>query len=290
MTVVIPMAGSGARFVAAGYKDPKPLIKVGGKTLISQVVAMFNPADQFVFICNDTHLAETPLREHLLELVPDSVVVSMPPHKKGPVYTVKAAFEHIRGDAEVIVSYCDGVLKYDQAFFEYYIHSRDLDGCLFTHTGFQPHALSPTTKMAFVRNNSAGMVLEVKEKASFTGTPQHEHASSGVYYFKSGTILKTFFDRALAENVTYNGEYYVTLVYNLLVKEGLRVGFFDTDVAILGTPEEVRNYEAWKQLVECGYLKSADDLNRCFEYWLDFHSPSIPIRNPISRLEFPNII
>ena len=41
MNIVIPMAGSGQRFVDAGYTDPKPLIKVGGKMIVEYVIDMF---------------------------------------------------------------------------------------------------------------------------------------------------------------------------------------------------------------------------------------------------------
>jgi len=30
MQIIIPMSGIGKRFIEAGYKDPKPLIKVDG--------------------------------------------------------------------------------------------------------------------------------------------------------------------------------------------------------------------------------------------------------------------
>ena len=51
-------------------------------------VRMFDENDDITFICNDTHLENTNMEEILKELSPKSNVVSLPNHKKGPIYTV----------------------------------------------------------------------------------------------------------------------------------------------------------------------------------------------------------
>ena len=52
MQLIIPMSGLGQRFINAGYKIPKPLIKVDNKSIISHVVNMFPGIDSVIFICN----------------------------------------------------------------------------------------------------------------------------------------------------------------------------------------------------------------------------------------------
>jgi choline kinase len=63
MKIIIPMAGTGDRFVMKNYIDPKPLIEVNGKRIISYIYEMFDKNDEFVFICNETHLKTTKMRE-----------------------------------------------------------------------------------------------------------------------------------------------------------------------------------------------------------------------------------
>ena len=41
MKIIVPMAGTGNRFVQAGYTDPKPLIKVMGKRVIEYILDAF---------------------------------------------------------------------------------------------------------------------------------------------------------------------------------------------------------------------------------------------------------
>ena len=83
MKVIIPMAGSGNRFVQKGYADPKPLIKVNGKRIVEYILDMFSSEDEVIFICNEKHLEETNMRDILKEIRPNSEVVSMPMHKLG---------------------------------------------------------------------------------------------------------------------------------------------------------------------------------------------------------------
>ena len=42
MNVVIPMAGSGARFAQAGYAKPKPFIDVLGRPVILSLIHIFS--------------------------------------------------------------------------------------------------------------------------------------------------------------------------------------------------------------------------------------------------------
>lgn len=271
MKIVIPMAGTGNRFVEKGYIDPKPLIKVNGKMIIEYILDMFDVKnDEFVFICNDVHLKTTNMRKILKKLVPSAKIVSMPQHKLGPVFTVKTVYDLIDDNEEVIISYCDNPHLWNRKDFKKKMKEGKFDGCVLTHTGFHPHTLAHT-KMAFVKGEN-NILEEIKEKACYTNNPLDEHASTGVYYFRKGKYIKKYFDQAMKEDINYNGEYYVTLVYNLLVRDGLKVGYYDTPyVTVFGTPEEVENFEAWVKIIKGGQAKHPLHAAACFEYWTEYH-------------------
>ena len=120
MKIIIPMAGTGNRFVGAGYRDPKPLIKVNGRMIIEYILDMFCEED-IVFICNEQHLNNTNISEVLKKLKPKCEIISMPNHKYGPVYTVKQAYDYIDDDEETIVSYCDNPYIWDRKDFDSYV-------------------------------------------------------------------------------------------------------------------------------------------------------------------------
>jgi NDP-sugar pyrophosphorylase family protein len=266
MKVIIPMAGTGNRFVQQGYKDPKPLIKVNGKRIIEYILDMFDENDEIVFICNDQHIENTDMKDILNKLSPSSKVVSLPNHKKGPIFTVMPFLDLVDDNEEVIVCYCDNPLIWDKHHFKKYVKDNNLDGCILTHSGLHPHTLN-STKMAFLKTDGI-LMEEIKEKECYTDNPMNEHASTGVYYFKNGGVMKECFKESIDRDINYNGEYYVTLSYNLLVEKDLRVGYYDTEfVTVFGTPSELESFEAWVTILNSGQVKSEKDVVECYNYW-----------------------
>lgn len=274
MKVIIPMAGTGNRFVEKGYNLPKPLIKVNNKRIIEYILDPFDENDEIIFICNDQHIKNTNMSDILKDLRPNSTIVSMPNHKLGPVYTLKPFYDLIDDDEEIMVSYCDNAFVWKKDLFINHVKDNNLDGCILTHTGLHPHTLN-STKMAFLKVEDE-LLLEIKEKECYTDDPLSEHASTGAYYFKKGSYIKKYFDLLIDKNLNHNGEYYVTLVYNLLVQDNLRIGYFDTEfVTVFGTPEEVESFEAWKTILTSGQVKNAEDLVNCYQYWKRYHERNI---------------
>ncbi len=269
MKIIIPMAGTGDRFVRAGYKNPKPLIEVNGERIIEYILQMFNvDEDDIVFICNETHIQTTKMNSILKTLAPKSKVLTIPNHKKGPIFTMLSTDinSYINDDEEVIVCYCDNPYLWNYEHFKAWVKEHDSDGCILSHAGFHPHRLSPTF-MAHIKENDL-VVQEIKEKEPYTREPMNEQASTGTYYFKKGSYIKKYFQQAIDQNINYNGEYYVTLVYNLLIKDGLKVHCYPTDfVTVFGTPEEVENFEAWQKLLNSTQIKDEQDLIKCYRYW-----------------------
>lgn len=287
MKIIIPMAGTGDRFVRAGYKDPKPLIEVNGTRIIEYINQMFSKDDDIVFICNEGHIANTNMENILRSIVPNCRILKIPNHKKGPVFTLLSTNidSYVNDEEEVIVCYCDNPYLWDYNHFKRWVNEHDSDGCILSHTGFHPHRLSPTF-MAHIRDTDL-LVHEIKEKEPYTDDPMSEQASTGTYYFKKGSYIKKYFKEIIERNITYNGEYYVTLVYNLLINDGLKVHCYPTDfVTVFGTPEEVENFEAWQVLLNSTQIKSEEDLILCYRYWKAYNEK----RNSLQTQQISNCI
>src|SRR3989344_5608587 len=118
MKLVIPMSGSGSRFVQAGYSSLKPLILVEGRPLIAHVLDMFQGEEDVVFICNQEHLSTTNVVDVLKSLKPNCTIVTVPGKQKGPVEAITHAFAVIGDDEDVLVSYCDFTQAWDYATFK----------------------------------------------------------------------------------------------------------------------------------------------------------------------------
>ena len=245
MQIVVPMSGFGSRFKAAGYQYPKPLIEVDGKPIIEHVVSMFPGEKKFIFICSEEHLKTTPMRSVLERIAPGCQIVPIKPHKLGPVYAVMCGEDKIADDEPTIVSYCDYYATWDYQAFKRKMLTEKPGGCVPCYRGFHPHLLLPNL-YAGVRTGPDGLLAEIKEKFSFTENKMDTWQSSGAYYFGSGAIVKKYFQALMNRKISCKDEYYVSLVYNLLVEDGLKVQVFEhPQFCQWGTPEDLEIYQAW---------------------------------------------
>lgn len=290
------MSGIGKRFVESGYIEPKPLIEVDGKPIIQHVVSLFSGVTDITFICNKTHLEKTNMRKILSNLYPLSKILEVPDDlKKGPVYAVSKIFEHIEDEKEIIVSYCDYGTVWD---FEKFLSTRhSYDGLIPCYRGFHPHMLG-SDNYAFCKMNG-DFICEVKEKEPFTSNKMNEFASNGTYYFKSGKLLKKYFKELIDLNINVNGEYYISLVYNLLIKDGLKVGVFEIKKMLQwGTPYDLEIYKGWSNYfknkkpieVRCPQnttliLPMAGKGSRFSEVGYDLPKPFLPVDNSVMVVE-----
>jgi len=245
--LVIPMSGLGSRFAAAGYTAPKPLIAVHGQPMIAWVLRMFPGAAAPLFICRDRHLAETPMRDVLAGLAPDGRIVGIPGAKTGPVAAIMQAADAIDDDAPVLVSYCDYYMHWDFSAFLRDMAEGGYDGAVPCYTGFHPHLLPAHNLYAACRVDADGLLAEIREKHGFTADKTQGLHSPGAYWFGSGRLLKRYAAALMARGEAINGEYYVSMVYNAMVADGLRVAVPGgiRHFCQWGTPEDLADYLWW---------------------------------------------
>ncbi|GAA4249240.1 NTP transferase domain-containing protein [Azospirillum formosense] len=244
MQIVIPMSGFGERFRRAGYTVPKPLIEVDGKPIIEHVVGLFPGASSVLFICNQDHLDEPAyrMRATLERICPKGRIVAIPPHKLGPINAVLQVIDAIDPDAPTIVNYCDFSCLWDFAAFQAHARETGCDGSVIGYTGFHPHMLG-STNYAYVR--AEGMwAQDIQEKQPFTDQPMNEFASSGTYYFRTGALMRHYFEETMRRALMVNGEYYVSMAYKPMIGDGRRVSVFPVEHFMQwGTPQDLREYQ-----------------------------------------------
>lgn len=247
MQLVIPMSGRGDRFLQAGYRMPKPLIPIDGKPMVEHVLDLFPGVDDVIFICNTDHLAQTPLRAELQRLRPGARIVGIAPHKLGPVHATLQAGPWIAPDDEVIVNYCDFSARWDFAAFRRTVRETGCDGCITAYRGFHPHSLGDTL-YAYLRERG-GWMEEIREKAAFTDQRMQEYASAGTYYFAKGRHVTRYCTELMRRPAqAIHGEFYVSLVYNLMRAEGLKTWIYELDQFVQwGTPEDLEDYLGWSR-------------------------------------------
>ena len=73
------------------------------------------------------------------------------------------------------------------------------------------------------KKDGEGNLLEIREKYSFEQDKKKTSHSPGVYYFASGLLLKEYCGKLVESRETLKGEYYASMVYNFMVKDGKKV-------------------------------------------------------------------
>lgn len=255
MQIIIPMTGYGSRFVAAGYKDLKPFIKIQGKPIIQWMIEGMYPGEEnIIFVCRKEHLETIPgMREKLIEIAPTSEIFEIDDWiKKGPVFDVLRASEMINDTEPVIINYCDFYMSWNWEAFKKQLVERNPDGCVPCYTGFHPHLMVPKNFYASCLTDEDDNLIEIREKYSFEADKTKAKHSPGNYYFKNGAYLKKYCQALVDSGEVLNGEYYASMPYNFMVKDGLTV-WVPTNIDYFcqwGTPEDMKESVYWINLMK----------------------------------------
>lgn len=255
MQILIPMTGHGSRFVSRGYKQLKPFIKIHNAPMIEWVIKMF-PEDQnkITFICQSEHLRQKKyISQELRRIAPESNIFSVKNWKKqGPVSDVLRASEIIQDDQPVLVSYCDFFADWDYKKFLHYIKIHDPDGVIPCYTGFHPHLIYKDNVYATCQVDSENKLIKIREKSQLNKDKLLDLQSPGLYYFKSGILLKKYCKKLMESKDCINGEYYMSLPFNNMVSDNYKImcppiiNYF----CQWGTPKDLEEYNFWMSCIQ----------------------------------------
>jgi NDP-sugar pyrophosphorylase family protein len=247
--IIIPMSGFGERFRKAGYNTPKPLIEVDGKPIIQYIVEMFSKEDDFIFVCNKDHLLkpEYKMQQILESITTDSQIIAIEPHKLGPVYAVLQVIEKIDLNKETIVNYADFTCDWDYGDFCKTILESGCDGAIPCYRDFHPHTIW-SNYYAYVREDNL-KINDIQEKKPFTHSPRDEFASSGTYYFKTGDLMRYYFERCITDNLMVSGEYYASMAFKPMIQDGLNIQVYKLNHFMQwGVPSDLEEYVYWSNI------------------------------------------
>lgn len=218
------MAGRGSR-TADLFSEPKPLIPVLGAPLVAWALSGLPLAEstEVILIINPEVANVKDLHSLVLPFLPQGVNLSVQivlEPTSGQAETVLVGTKHLDDDEPVLIFNCDTVISDN-----FPKHYRELDGILGTFDSVDP-------QMSYVESQNE-KVVRTAEKIVISN-----EASTGLYYFKSLGVFR----RAYSETSHIN-ESYVAPLYNNLIKRGLKVESYSTDVVIpLGTSAQILDF------------------------------------------------
>jgi dTDP-glucose pyrophosphorylase len=234
MNIVIPMAGQGSRFQAAGYTFPKPLIDVNHKPMIQVVTDNLALDGKHIFLVLKDHYDKYSLK-YLLPLIVQpraAEIVQVDQVTQGAACTVLLARDLIDNDDELVIANSDQWVDWDSRHFLNYMRTREADGGILTFLSTHP-------KWSFVKvDELSSRIVEVAEKRPISNV-----ATVGVYYFRHGRDFVAAADRMIRNNERVNNEFYVAPTYNEMIADGKSILSYPVaEMKGLGTPEDLERF------------------------------------------------
>lgn len=228
LNILIPMAGAGSRFAAAGYTFPKPLIEVGGKPMIEVVVGNLNIDAHYIFIVQKSHYEKYNLKYVLNMIAPDCDIVQVDGLTEGAACTTLLAEHLINNEKQLLIANSDQWIDWDSSDFMYTMQNGNTDGGILTFNSTHP-------KWSYAKVDSYGKITEVQEKK-----PISEYATVGVYYWKKGSDYVKYATQMIDKNIRVNNEFYTCPVYNEAISDGKIIRNYKVAKMMgIGTPEDL---------------------------------------------------
>ena len=232
MNILIPMAGSGQRFVDAGYKTPKFLIDIFGKPMIEHVVKSLNINANFIYIVQKEHYDEYNLEYILNSITPNCKILTIENKTDGAARTTLFAEHLINNDTPLIIYNSDQIVEWNTEDFKNLIKN-NLDGAIVTFKG-------EGLKWSYVKINEFGLIDQVAEKQQISND-----ATAGIYYWSKGLDYINYAKKMIEKQIKVNNEFYVAPVYNEAILDNKKILPFSLNrIWQLGTPEDLEIYIA----------------------------------------------
>ena len=237
--IVMPMAGEGSRFKNAGWTTPKPLIELNEKPLFVRAiesVKVDGAPMKYSFIVRKEHIDEYGVDASIKAILPEANIFSVEKTTRGAVETCLIAESAIDDEDAVVVMDCDLEFRSDEyrRLIEAALNVPAAEACGGALVSFE----SDLPKYSYAEVGEDGLVKRTAEKEVISS-----HALCGAYFFASGREFKEAAHRLLNEPIMTKPEFYVSLLYNYLLKDGSPVRLAPMELyRSYGTPEELQQW------------------------------------------------
>jgi len=263
--VHMPMAGLGSRF-KGHYNTPKPFLFIDDTPMYRMALNSLPKGRSTSFVSlnsvqNNIHLAH------------EETVVYLNDTPPGQAFTVQAGLSLLPTQGDILVSACDHSIVIEPNVWESFQKNPDCDAAIFTIQGF-PGARRRPQAFAYVQikmsENSVNEkknqslvdkksesvfhypfseVQSVSVKQPLSENPSQDHLLVGSFWFKNKSILEKALSQLIIQNHRVNGELYLDSIFNIMIKNSLKVRIIPLDGYInWGDPDSLAEALYWKEV------------------------------------------
>lgn len=243
-TVLVPMAGAGARFAERGYEAPKPLIPVSGRPMVVQATRDLPraPLTRFVLRRDLPRLAE--IENALAGAFPDGEIAMLDGLTDGQARTCVHGAEGLDPNAPLTIGACDNGMIYDRAALAALLGDGGPDLIVWAVRG-HPGAVRRPEMYGWI-DADGDRVRGVSVKTPLAD-PAHDPVIVGSFTFRRMGRFLDASGRLFARDGRINGEFYVDSLVEDALAVGLDCRLFEIDRYLCwGTPDELATFEYWQ--------------------------------------------
>ena len=238
LQILMPMGGLGQRFRDAGISTPKPLSDVLGTPMFKRALASYDsyPGEKVhIFVIRKDTDDEYHLAEQIREILPGAKIKVLDYDTHGAVETCMVAEDFISPDLPLVIMDCD--IAFDAGnYFELIqqsINDNTYDGLLLSFD-------SQNARYSYAEVDENSIVIRTAEKNVISN-----NALMGAYFFTAAENFLNAAHQLLSIEISDTmKEYYVSLIFNILIHDNKQIGLAKGKFYCFGTPEELESYFA----------------------------------------------
>ena len=205
MKALIPVAGAGAKLRPHTYTQPKALIPIAGKTILSYIVDQLHKSGIYEFIFIVGYLGDK-IEDYVKQTYPHLYCHFVYQNERqGTGHAIELAHNIVDGD-EVLVTLGDTICEYD---VEEVIRSE------YNMLGVKK--VDDPRRFGVAEINAADLIDHVVEKPSI---PKSNMALVGVYKIKDSKLLFDCLHQLFTKDIKTQGEYNLTDGLECMIKAG----------------------------------------------------------------------
>ena len=211
MKAIIPVAGAGAKLRPHTYTQPKALIPIAGKTILSLIVDQLQDAGIHEFIFVVGYLGEK-IQEYVLQTYPELTChFVQQTERRGTAHAVGLTKTLINND-EILVTLGDTICEYNLP---------EILSSPYNMIGLKKVDDPRNFGVAEIGHN--GFIEHLIEKPAI---PKSNMAMVGIYKIKDVVMLFECIENLFTQHITSYGEYSLTDALECMLRQGAKIQSF----------------------------------------------------------------
>jgi glucose-1-phosphate thymidylyltransferase len=207
MKAIIPVAGAGAKLRPHTYTQPKALIPVAGKTILSHIVDQLHEAGIYEFVFILGYLGDK-IQEYVQQNYPSLTTHFVYQNERHGTGHAIELTKDIIGHDEVFVVLGDTLCDYDV---------QEMIDC--EHNIIAIKKVDDPRNFGVATINEEGFIDAMVEKPAI---PKSNMAIVGIYKIKESRILYQCLQQLFSDDIHTKGEYYLTDALDCMIKKGVK--------------------------------------------------------------------